>query len=37
MKAADGLGADAIIDFLGEKGAIEDGIAMLREGGSYLY
>jgi NAD+-dependent secondary alcohol dehydrogenase Adh1 len=29
----DGLGAEAIIDFVGEKGAIEDGIAMIRDGG----
>jgi NAD+-dependent secondary alcohol dehydrogenase Adh1 len=31
----DGLGADAIIDFVGENGAIEDGVAMLRDGGFY--
>jgi NAD+-dependent secondary alcohol dehydrogenase Adh1 len=31
----DGLGAEAIIDFVGEKGAIEDGIAMVRDGGFY--
>jgi NAD+-dependent secondary alcohol dehydrogenase Adh1 len=31
----DGLGAEAIIDFVGEKGAIEDGIAMIRDGGFY--
>ena len=31
----DGLGAEAIIDFVGEKGAIEDGIAMVRDGGYY--
>ena len=30
-----GLGAEAIIDFVGEKGAIEDGIAMIRDGGFY--
>ncbi len=30
-----GLGAEAIIDFVGEKGAIEDGIAMVRDGGFY--
>jgi NAD+-dependent secondary alcohol dehydrogenase Adh1 len=30
-----GFGADAIIDFVGEKGAIEDGIAMVRDGGFY--
>ena len=32
----DGRGAEAIIDFVGEGGAIEDGIAMLRQGGSYF-
>jgi NAD+-dependent secondary alcohol dehydrogenase Adh1 len=31
----DGIGAEAIIDFVGEKGAIEDGIAMIRDGGFY--
>ena len=31
----DGLGAEAIIDFAGENGAIEDGIAMVRDGGFY--
>src|SRR5690348_15612232 len=31
----DGLGAEAIIDFVGEKGAIDDGIAMLQDGGFY--
>jgi NAD+-dependent secondary alcohol dehydrogenase Adh1 len=31
----DGVGAEAIIDFVGEKGAIEDGIAMVRDGGFY--
>jgi NAD+-dependent secondary alcohol dehydrogenase Adh1 len=31
----DGLGAEAIIDFVGEKGAIADGIGMLRDGGFY--
>jgi NAD+-dependent secondary alcohol dehydrogenase Adh1 len=31
----DGLGAEAIIDFVGEKGAIQDGIAMVRNGGFY--
>ena len=30
-----GLGAEAIIDFVGERGAIEDGIAMVRDGGFY--
>ena len=32
----DGQGADAIIDFVGEGGAIEDGISMLRQAGSYF-
>ncbi len=31
----DGSGAEAIIDFVGEKGAIEDGIAMIQDGGFY--
>ena len=31
----DGAGAEAIIDFVGEKGAIEDGIAMVQDGGFY--
>ncbi len=31
----DGLGAEAIIDFVGEKGAIEDGVAMVQDGGFY--
>ena len=31
----DGVGAEAIIDFVGERGAIQDGVAMLRNGGSY--
>jgi NAD+-dependent secondary alcohol dehydrogenase Adh1 len=31
----DGLGAEAIIDFVGEKGAIEDGIEMIQDGGFY--
>ncbi len=30
-----GQGAEAVIDFVGEGGAIEDGIAMLRRAGSY--
>jgi NAD+-dependent secondary alcohol dehydrogenase Adh1 len=35
QEMTDGLGADAIIDFVGEKGAIEDGVAMVRDGGFY--
>jgi NAD+-dependent secondary alcohol dehydrogenase Adh1 len=31
----DGLGAEAIIDFVGENGAIQDGVAMIRDGGFY--
>jgi NAD+-dependent secondary alcohol dehydrogenase Adh1 len=31
----DGWGAEAIVDFVGEKGAIEDGIEMVRDGGFY--
>jgi NAD+-dependent secondary alcohol dehydrogenase Adh1 len=31
----DGMGAQAIIDFVGEKGAIEDGIEMVEDGGFY--
>src|SRR5438270_7920986 len=34
-EVTEGLGAEAIIDFVGEKGAIEDGIAMVRDGGFY--
>jgi NAD+-dependent secondary alcohol dehydrogenase Adh1 len=31
----DGLGAEAILDFVGEKGAVEDGVAMIQDGGFY--
>jgi NAD+-dependent secondary alcohol dehydrogenase Adh1 len=31
----DGLGAEAVMDFVGEGGALEDSIAMLREGGTH--
>jgi NAD+-dependent secondary alcohol dehydrogenase Adh1 len=31
----DGVGAQAIIDFVGEKGAVEDGVAMIQDGGFY--
>ena len=31
----DGQGAEAILDFVGEKGAVEDGIAMIQDGGFY--
>jgi len=32
---ADGLGAEVILDFVGEKGSVEDGIAMIQDGGFY--
>ena len=35
LQLTDGVGAEVIIDFVGEKGAVEDGIAMLRDGGDY--
>ena len=35
LEMTDGKGAEAIIDFVGEKGAIEDGVGMLRDAGSY--
>jgi NAD+-dependent secondary alcohol dehydrogenase Adh1 len=31
----DGMGAEAIIDFVGENGAVEDGVAMIQDGGFY--
>jgi NAD+-dependent secondary alcohol dehydrogenase Adh1 len=31
----DGMGAEAIIDFVGENGAVEDGVAMVQDGGFY--
>jgi NAD+-dependent secondary alcohol dehydrogenase Adh1 len=31
----DGHGAEAVIDFVGEGGAVEDGVAMLRRAGTY--
>jgi NAD+-dependent secondary alcohol dehydrogenase Adh1 len=35
MEMTDGFGAEAIIDFVGEKGATRDGIAMVQDGGFY--
>jgi NAD+-dependent secondary alcohol dehydrogenase Adh1 len=35
LELTDGKGAEAIIDFVGERGAIENGVAMLRQAGSY--
>ena len=31
----DGMGAEVIVDFVGEKGAIEDGVEMVQDGGFY--
>jgi NAD+-dependent secondary alcohol dehydrogenase Adh1 len=36
LQMTNGAGAEVIIDFVGEKGAIEDGVAMLRQAGSYF-
>jgi NAD+-dependent secondary alcohol dehydrogenase Adh1 len=35
LALTDGEGAEVVIDFVGEKGAIEDGVAMLRRAGTY--
>jgi NAD+-dependent secondary alcohol dehydrogenase Adh1 len=35
LELTDGNGAEAVIDFVGEKGALEDGVAMLRDGGFF--
>jgi NAD+-dependent secondary alcohol dehydrogenase Adh1 len=35
QEITDGLGAEAIIDFVGEGSAVEDGIGMLQRAGSY--
>jgi NAD+-dependent secondary alcohol dehydrogenase Adh1 len=35
QELTDGKGAEAIIDFVGEKGAVEDGVAMIQDGGFY--
>ncbi|HET9074936.1 MAG TPA: NAD(P)-dependent alcohol dehydrogenase [Solirubrobacteraceae bacterium] len=35
LEMTDGLGAEAIIDFVGENGALQDGIEMVRNGGLY--
>jgi NAD+-dependent secondary alcohol dehydrogenase Adh1 len=34
-EVTDGHGAEAVIDFVGEGGAVEDGVAMLRRAGTY--
>jgi NAD+-dependent secondary alcohol dehydrogenase Adh1 len=36
MELTDGHGAEAVIDFVGERGAIQDGISVLRNAGSYF-
>ena len=36
QEITNGQGAEVIIDFVGEGGAIEDGVAMLRRAGSYF-
>ncbi len=35
MELTGGTGAEAVIDFVGEGGAVEDGVAMLRRAGDY--
>jgi NAD+-dependent secondary alcohol dehydrogenase Adh1 len=35
LERTEGRGAEAVIDFVGEGGALEDSIAMLREGGTH--
>jgi NAD+-dependent secondary alcohol dehydrogenase Adh1 len=35
QELTDGKGAEAIIDFVGEKGAVEDGVDMIQDGGFY--
>ena len=35
QEMTDGRGAEAVIDFVGERGATRDGVAMLKDGGSY--
>jgi NAD+-dependent secondary alcohol dehydrogenase Adh1 len=36
MELTDGHGAEAVIDFVGERGALQDGLAVLRNAGSYF-
>jgi NAD+-dependent secondary alcohol dehydrogenase Adh1 len=36
LEMTDGQGAEAVIDFVGERGATRDGVAMLRNAGSYF-
>ncbi|CAN5339949.1 NAD(P)-dependent alcohol dehydrogenase [soil metagenome] len=36
LELTDGLGAEVVVDFVGEGGALEDGTAMLKQAGSYF-
>jgi NAD+-dependent secondary alcohol dehydrogenase Adh1 len=36
LDLTEGAGAEAVIDFVGEGGALEDGVAMLRRAGTYF-
>lgn len=36
LDLTDGQGAEAVLDFVGERGAVEDGVAVLRRAGSYF-
>jgi NAD+-dependent secondary alcohol dehydrogenase Adh1 len=36
LDMTDGAGAEVVVDFVGERGAIGDGVAMLRDAGSYF-
>ncbi len=36
LERTDGAGAEVVVDFVGERGAIPDGVAMLRQAGTYL-
>ncbi len=35
LERTDGLGAEAVVDFVGEGGALEDSVAMLMDGGTH--
>jgi NAD+-dependent secondary alcohol dehydrogenase Adh1 len=35
LQRTGGHGAEAVVDFVGEKGAVEDGVAMIQDGGFY--
>ena len=36
LELTDGAGAEAVLNFVGERGTTRDGVAMLRDGGSYF-